>query len=343
MTTVQLQNPPTDLISSVKFAPKGPILLTTSWDSTLRIYDARQESGSLYGSLKFKAPLLDSVWDQTRANSTAYVGGLERRVYAVDVERGQTMTVGKDHEMAVKSLVYHSNSRSVISGSLDKTLQQIDLRSFPAESRIATKLPGKVFAMDGTKANLLVVAMSERKQNIYDMRSLETPLYELESSLKYPTRTVKCISRDDKEIGYITTSIEGRVAVDFFDQSEEAQSQKFAFKCHRVTNSEGNGSDLVTPVNGLAMHPNYSTFFTGGSDNGVYLWDYKARKRLRGYPKMPASVMSLDVDQYSGSMLAIGVSDDSYKQDPINLGQKPARSAVFVHYLAEGEAKGKFD
>lgn len=53
-------------------------------------------------------------------------------------------------------------------------------------------------------------------------------------------------------LGYVTTSIEGRVAVEFFDPAEEAQAKKYAFKCHR---SSANGIDSVYPVSGLAFNP----------------------------------------------------------------------------------------
>ena len=52
--------------------------------------------------------------------------------------------------------------------------------------------------------------------------------------------------------GYATASVEGRIAVEYFDPSPESQSKKYAFKCHRQTI---NGEDHVWPVNALAFHP----------------------------------------------------------------------------------------
>lgn len=51
--------------------------------------------------------------------------------------------------------------------------------------------------------------------------------------------------------GYTTTSIEGRVAVEFFDPSPETQAKKYAFKCHRQVIE---GVDTVYPVQGLAYN-----------------------------------------------------------------------------------------
>ena len=52
--------------------------------------------------------------------------------------------------------------------------------------------------------------------------------------------------------GFVLASIEGRVAVDYFDCSAASQKRKFAFKCHR---SKENGRDVIYPVNALAFHP----------------------------------------------------------------------------------------
>lgn len=322
----------------MRFAPSGPILLATSWDAQLRIYDARPGQGNLHASIKYKAPVLDSCWDSGRGNSTAYVGGMERRVYAVDVEQGKTQPIGKDHNQAIKSVIHHAETCSVISGSWDKTLQQADTRSLPTESK-TYELPGKVFTMDATDRHL-VVGMSNRLVYIYDMRNMEAgPIQRRESSLKYPTRTLRCIPN---EVGYASTSIEGRVAVEFFDSSEHVQAQKYAFKCHRIADKSGahGAVDTVTPVNALSFHPTFGTFFSGGSDSIVCLWDYKARKRMKQYQRFPGSIMALDVDS-TGTMLAIGVSDDSYKESPVDLGPQAAQSAVYIRYLGPDEARGK--
>jgi len=50
----------------------------------------------------------------------------------------------------------------------------------------------------------------------------------------------------------VLSSIEGRVAVEYFDPSPEAQQKKFAFKCHRV---KEDGQDTIYPVNAIAFHP----------------------------------------------------------------------------------------
>ena len=52
--------------------------------------------------------------------------------------------------------------------------------------------------------------------------------------------------------GYATGSVEGRIAVEYFDPSPQAQEKKYAFKCHRQTIED---VDHVWPVNALAFPP----------------------------------------------------------------------------------------
>lgn len=79
-----------------------------------------------------------------------------------------------------------------------------------------------------------------------------------ESSLKYQTRCIRCYPNGT---GYALGSIEGRVAMEYFDNSEQVQAKKYAFKCHRRSEA---GRDVVFPVNAIAFHPIFGTFATGG-------------------------------------------------------------------------------
>lgn len=56
------------------------------------------------------------------------------------------------------------------------------------------------------------------------------------------------------------------------------------------------------------------------------------QKRLKSYSGYPAAVVALDVDAGSGTMLAVGVSEDGYRADP-SLGSKPSKASIFIRYL----------
>lgn len=134
-----------------------------------------------------------------------------------------------------------------------------------------------------------------------------------------------------RHAGYATTSIEGRVAVEFFDPAPEVQAKKYAFKCHRQVLE---GVDTVYPVQGLAFNPVYvlsltspsllgtrrsalttrlfrshGTFTTGGGDCTVSVWDPLAKKRLRQFPKYPSPISALEFN-CDGTKLAVAFSEN---------------------------------
>ncbi len=141
------------------------------------------------------------------------------------------------------------------------------------------------------------------------------------------------------DAGYATSSIEGRVAVEWFDPSESSQARKYAFKCHRQPDPSGDGTDIVYPVNTLTFHPIFGTFASGGGDGVVAFWDAVAKRRIRQYQKYPTSVASLSFSS-DGKYLAVGLSpgmEDGKDFNPDADGQ----IKVFIRELSETEAKGK--
>lgn len=157
---------------------------------------------------------------------------------------------------------------SIISGSWDATLRMTDPRTEASASPISVSLPEKVYSLDALD-HKIVVAMAKRHIYIFDDRKISEPEQKRESSLKYMTRVVRIAPDADGQFltahfqfdtdtksktAYVSTSIEGRVAVEFFDMSDDMQKKKYAFKCHR---QNVNDVDTVYPVNALAFHPVY--------------------------------------------------------------------------------------
>ncbi|VVT56102.1 uncharacterized protein SAPINGB_P004813 [Magnusiomyces paraingens] len=336
---IPVPSPPQDIISSVRLAPEGSVLLTTSWDSTLRIYDVRHKtSHALYSTMPWDNVLLDSVWDTTQDNRLAYVGGFGKNVYGVDVQNGRACQVGRPHEQAVKSLVYHKSTRTVLSGSLDKTIQQIDSRASQWEKSPVVKLPGKVISMDSNDAdessgNYLAVAMSGMCVQVYDMRQMREPMLYKKTPFVYPIRSLRCILHGLPGVGpgYAVSSLDGKVTFGYYRESD--QDEEFTFKSHRIQ-MEGS-KDKIMPINALTMRPDSTIFFTGGSDGRVMAWDYATHKRKAFENHMPGAVVALDVDRRTGQKLAVGVSDDSFRADPVGAGQTAAQSNLFIQYLSD--------
>lgn len=265
------------------------------------------------------------------------------------------MIIGK-HENGVCRIRYDDPTQLLISGSWDASLKLWNPFAEPDQAlRHTISLPHKVFAMDTVPIYTgaptveakdptprLVVAMAERLVHIYNLRTVRDaldaneledaskPEQTRESSLKFMLRDVRCMPEG---IGYATSSIEGRIAVEFFDPSPEGQAQKYAFKCHR---KEVDGEDVVFPIHALAFDPRYGTFATGGGDAHCALWDPVAKKRIRQYVLSAAvSALAFSAD---GHMLAIATGADNLDEDSapgeVQVVMKPALEDAKVRCVA---------
>ncbi|KAL0953661.1 hypothetical protein HGRIS_004862 [Hohenbuehelia grisea] len=317
----ELNSPPFDSISAVRFSPSQNhpnSLLIASWDATVRHYDT--SANEQKSKFEHRAAVLACCYAD---HAHAYSGGLDTYVRELDLDSEKVTSLG-NHSDAVSALCHSKETGAVISGSWDCSIRFWDPRS-AASQQASHKVPERVYHMDISHNNL-VVAMASRIVHIYDIRNMDSPLQQRESSLRYMTRSLACMIDGQ---GYATGSTEGRIAVEYFDPSPEAQEKKYAFKCHRQTIED---VDHVWPVNCLAFHPIYNTFASAGSDGTVSIWDHKVKKRLRQYSKYNGAIPSVCFNS-DGSQLAIGVS---YNWDEGEEGAKTAeRPAVWIRRTGE--------
>ncbi|KAF1950162.1 WD40 repeat-like protein [Byssothecium circinans] len=335
----ELAQNPTEPISAVKFATNTPTrLLVSSWDRHVYLYDTHAEpGGQLLQKFEHRAPVLDVCFG--RDDNEAFSCGIDCEVRRIDLSTG-AQTVMSTHEKGVRNVLYSKPHNLLVSASWDSTLHLHDL-SRPGDFTTVT-LPSKPFSLSASPTKL-VVAMASRAVNIYELDAMleaaqlgeETAHVKTfqtrESSMKFMTRAVACMPNDQ---GYASSSIEGRVAVEWFDSSEKSQARKYAFKCHR---QNVDGQDVVYPVNALAYHPVHGTFASGGGDGIVALWDGVAKRRIRQYQRYPASVQTIAFSG-DGKFVAIGVSpgyEDGVDDVPDGVIK------VFIRELADNEAHGK--
>ena len=242
----------------------------------------------------------------------------------------------------MRSSNVNRQSEILVSASWDCSLNLHNLKD-ASQSFKRIALPGKPQALSISPSKV-VVAMTGRVINIYDLEAIVklfasgsndlVPWQQRESSLRYLTRAVACMPND---AGYSTSSIEGRVAVEWFEDTAESQARKYAFKCHRQPAPDGDG-DIVYPVNALAFHPVHGTFASGGGDGTVALWDATAKRRLKQYQKFPNNVAALTFSS-DGKYLAVGVCPgfETGQEDYVGAGL----TSVFIRELGDNEAKGK--
>lgn len=336
---VELQGP-SDTVSALVFSPDNPLyLLAASWDAHLRLFDVR--SGAVVRDFTERAPILDAAFLTETSVVSASIDGCLR---FYDLEHGQLLRELPSHKSAIRSLVYSTQHNLLIAGSWDKSISIHDV-SDSSRHILHLDLPEKVFAMSANQDHL-VVAMSNRQVYVYTFAQLIEaskahnkdikPMQRRESSLKFMTRTVQCTLTDDPNLhGYVSTSIEGRVAVEFFDPSVPSQARKYAFKCHRQKSktAQGDDEDVVYPVNSIEFHPQHKTFASAGGDGVISMWDLKAKKRVKQYPSIGTEIQAMAFSP-DAKMLAIGTGS-------LGSTEHVRSGTIYLRELAEGEGKGK--
>ncbi|CAL5329381.1 unnamed protein product [Camellia sinensis] len=367
----ELSNPPSDGISNLRFSNHSDHLLVSSWDKSVRLYEA--SANVLRGEFMHGGPVLDCCFHDDSSGFSASADSTVRSDGAFDVSglfSAQARRIFWESTMHLYAVLNtRMQQRQVITGSWDKTIKCWDPRGASGQERTLVGTytqPERVYSLS-LVGNRLVVATAGRHVNIYDLRNMSQPEQRRESSLKYQTRCVRCYPNGT---GYALSSVEGRVAMEFFDLSEAGQSKKstlltaritmlfdhmtmkreiffhynfffrtfitdipkYAFKCHRKSEA---GRDIVYPVNAIAFHPIYGTFATGGCDGYVNVWDGNNKKRLYQYSKYPTSVAALSFSR-DGRLLAVA---SSYTFEE---GDKPHEpDAIFVRSVNEVEVKPK--
>jgi len=319
----RLYDAPTDSISSLQFSSDGKKLLCAAWDSKLRLYDLKKSHVEV--DFQAQAPLLDAVFED---DDYVWSGGLARKIIRYNIERRSEDNVGS-HDEAVKSIVKSREHNFIITGSWDQEVTIWDPRQ---RNRVASRPQNeRIYAMD-TVENTLVVGTAQRRILIWDLRNLDVCQQKRDSNLKYQTRCVKCFPNG---IGFVVSSIEGRVAVEYFDPSQETQKKRYAFKCHR---QKQDGEEEIYPVNAIAFHQKYQTFATGGSDGFVSTWDGFNKKRLCIYHRYPTTISALAFSP-AGDQLAIGSSFlDEVNVEPGRFVPEPQ---LFIRSMADAEIKPK--
>lgn len=316
-----------DIISDLKFSPVKNQLLASSWDNRVLLYDCSNlDRITILTEFESRAPILSIAYGS--GNST-YVGGLDGTIRQIDYENlkidNENMGDVSSNESSggINNLNGIENQPHILVASdFSGKLQFVDTRKrTPILSRQLSK---KVFCLD-TTSEYLTIGMSERNIEIYDHRNWNQPYQVRESGLKYQVKDLKNFPTGE---GFAISSIDGRVAIEYFDPSEAAQSKKFAFKCHRFSDKQSQ-TDMVYPINSIAFNKGNNTLLTAGSDGYLCLWNWQKRKRIKQYPRFEndqgkaQSIVKTDIS-FDSKLLSIATSDDSFKnmqsasQGPLN-------------------------
>lgn len=334
-----------DIVSDVHFTPLSH-LLVSSWDNRILLYDCHGPNSLVTQFDTETAPL-----SMVSVGPSTYVGLLDGSIREIDYENmvvnnhenlngnGDQIGHGVNHLCRVKS-----QNDTIVASTFDGIFRVIDTRQ--RKPVLVNENKRKIFTMD-TSQDYLTLGLDSNRIEIYDYRNMKVPFERRELGLNYQIKDLKALPTND---GFALSTIDGRVSLEYFDSSPEVQpSKRFTFKCHRELDKATN-TDLVYPVNSIAIHKTYGTLFTSGSDGALCLWDCNKRKRIRMYPKFmekevpqrPESIVKIALSEDDG-MIAVATSDDSYKKvrrlsDSVN---RKRPSKVYLRRLEGGECAPK--
>ncbi|PIN10185.1 hypothetical protein CDL12_17228 [Handroanthus impetiginosus] len=176
----ELSNPPTDGISNLRFSNHSDHLLVSSWDKSVRLYDA--SANSLRGEFMHGGPVLDCCFHDDSSGFSACADHTVRRLV---FNYNREDILGR-HDAPVRCIEYSYATGQVITGSWDKTLKCWDPRGASGQERslVGTYAqPERVYSLS-LVGNRLVVATAGRHVNVYDLRNMSQPEQRRESSLK---------------------------------------------------------------------------------------------------------------------------------------------------------------
>ncbi|GMI45163.1 hypothetical protein TrCOL_g603 [Triparma columacea] len=330
-----------DSTSSLNWSPVSNTLCSSSWDSHVRYWDVQVQPPAMGGggqaqwhsvpkaeSQGHTGPVLDTCYSAD--GRFIFSAGTDKQVRMWDLGSNSpnTTQVGS-HDAPVRSVGFCQEKSLVVSGGWDKQLRFWDCRSpNPVGS---FQLEERVYAMD-VRGGVLAVALAGKKIVIFSLSGNIQQQMSMDSPLKYQSR---CISVFPDQSGFAVGSIEGRCAIQYFQQ-KPGVAENFAFRCHRQDLNNKTES-LVHSVNDISFH-NYGTFSTVGGDGVVNFWDKDSKQRLKVMDPVGEAITCANFNA-QGNMFAYAKSYDWSKGSGGYGGAGGGRNKICVHYTPEEEIK----
>eukprot|EP00537_Pseudo-nitzschia_pungens_P006642 CAMPEP_0172367118 /NCGR_PEP_ID=MMETSP1060-20121228/19327_1 /TAXON_ID=37318 /ORGANISM="Pseudo-nitzschia pungens, Strain cf. cingulata" /LENGTH=355 /DNA_ID=CAMNT_0013091243 /DNA_START=256 /DNA_END=1323 /DNA_ORIENTATION=- len=322
----------TDGISSLNWSPTANILVSSNWDSGVRVWEVQCNAPNQIAAQPkaqvnhdAKMPVLDTCFSGD--GSTVFSAGTDKAVRMWRLGETPPNNVAQQigvHDQPVKSVGFLASSNLVVSGGWDNKLKFWDTRSPTPAGEF--QLPERCYDLD-VRGNLMVVATADRKLVVYDVSGQPREHSRVESPLKYQTRCVSCFP---DQTGFAVGSLEGRVGIRYVQKV--GNKDHFAFKCHR------SGSDVYS-VNCIAFQNTYGTFATVGADGVVTFWDKDNKQRLKAFNAIQQTIPCAAFNA-QGNLFAYASSYDWSKGSGFYApGSTP--NEIHIHYTPDDEIKPK--
>jgi len=296
----EVQNSPQDTVSQISWASRDLVFAASSWDCSVSSWKVQYSGNQMRAvevvQIKHNAPVLCchvsgvsflgllhlihllvqgrifSGGCDNIAKVTAYGG------YNLGVGNSGTFDFGK-HDSCIRTIHHIPRLNMIATTGWDRKIRYWDDRLKSNGYVFEFQLPERAYAADACK-NVFVVCCGGKQKNIgvFDLRNYKKIRKSDKSPLRLQTR---CCAVMPSCEGYVIGSIEGRVAVQYF---QGFNKNSFAFKCHR----EGSGQKKkhCFAVNDISFHPQYGTFSTCGSNGRFNFWDLGKQIKVFGtHPK----------------------------------------------------------
>ncbi|XP_071717644.1 mitotic checkpoint protein BUB3.3-like [Rutidosis leptorrhynchoides] len=304
-------NPIEDAISRIRFASASNDLLISSWDTNLRLYDI--EGCKVIFEASGEAALLDCCF---QGETTAFSTGSDFSVTRYDLHSGVNENFGSHDDLAT-CVEYSDETGQVITGGWDKKIKCWDSRSINALTCVNT-VNVKLESM--SVCGYIAMVAVGKSVNMYDLRKFNTSLYS-----KCVNLQLKCV-RPYLDQGFAAGSIEGRVALRYFNPSDQNKNG-YTFRCFPNAKEKRHS---IAAVNDIVFSPSaYGTFITGDNDGYLTMWNAQSKTRVLEMPKFENSIASLSYN-CGGQLLAVAISHTYQEANELEL---PPR--IYIHEMED--------
>lgn len=325
----ELQQPPEDSVSALKFSPNSNYLVASSWNNTIRCWEVQENGQSAAKAQQsHSGPVLCCCWHSD--GTKVFTGSCDKTAKLWDLQSNQVIAVAQ-HDAPIKTVnwIQAPNYSVVVTGSWDKKLKYWDTRQ--PNPVLTHDLPERCYCAD-VDYPLSIVCTANRGIVIYNLENTPTEFKKIDSPLKYQHRCVTIFrDKQNQPTGFALGSIEGRVAIQYINPPDPSKDN-FTFKCHRSTVQRTGQTQDIFAVNDIAFHPTHGTLATVGSDGKYSFWDKDARTKLKTSDAMELPIVACDFN-YNGNLFAYAVSYDWSKGHEHYNPQK--KNYIFMRPAAE--------
>jgi len=282
----EIQSPPTDTVSEFSFSTLHNMMIASSWDGSISLYNPISPNGFMK-NIQYSKPMLSCfLCKDTPVH--CFGGSADGTLHFIDLEKGISNNF-KAHNDGIKSV--RSLYNSVITASWDKTIKIWDTRS--AQCTKTIECDGKIYCMD-LQNNLLAYGTSTNVMyscniNNMDSKKKHTPRF---------SYMIKCLNvgSDDKNV--LVGSIEGKCEM----INTTSIYNGITFRSHRKDTK-------VYSVNTVSIFPKNSNILVTAGGNGDLIF-YDNLSRVKTFTKtedLPVTAGGFSTD---GKLYVYGLGDD---------------------------------